>query len=316
MPASEVGHCPIVGKDPLPQKRRRPRSRAVVSVFHGRSRRYFGQPHALRRILRARQAGAWPCIRILRSSSHCKVTPPFALLANPHPHHPFPILEPLRNAHFALGLYRFICANGMFVADGSAFERVSIRHAGATPGEVVEANHTAYNGRAIATDFGVGAVYNSKIRENFPAHKHLIFNYVGPASDLLSAPKAAHMYNQWSLNKTESLSLTFDAVRNQRIRCFDWAIAEEYLGDFLNLFRAPGERTGSGAGAGGTTFIYRSHPSKPNDTLMAVNYAFMLTKILRGEPMFADLSLKLQLEQTLHPDWHYADENLPGAFSG
>ena len=30
-------------------------------------------------------------------------------------------------------------------------------------------NHTAYNGRAIATDFGVGAVYNSKIRENFPA---------------------------------------------------------------------------------------------------------------------------------------------------
>ena len=114
----------------------------------------------------------------------------------------------------------------------------------------------------------------------------------------------------------KELSLAFDAVRNQRIRCFDWAIAEEYLSDFLNLFRAPGERTGSGTGAGGTTFIYRSHPSKPNDTLMAVNYAFMLTKILRAEPMFADLSLKLQLEQTLHPGWHYADENLPGAFSG
>src|SRR5438093_2540174 len=37
------------------------------------------------------------------------------------------------------GLYRFICANGMFVADGSAFERVSIRHAGCTPEEVIEA---------------------------------------------------------------------------------------------------------------------------------------------------------------------------------
>ena len=38
------------------------------------------------------------------------------------------------------GLYRFICANGMFVADGSAFERVSIRHAGFTPDEVIDAS--------------------------------------------------------------------------------------------------------------------------------------------------------------------------------
>src|SRR6059036_993971 len=38
------------------------------------------------------------------------------------------------------GLYRFICANGMFVADGSAFEKVSIRHAGFTPEEVNEAS--------------------------------------------------------------------------------------------------------------------------------------------------------------------------------
>ena len=38
------------------------------------------------------------------------------------------------------GLYRFICANGMFVGDGKAFERVSIRHAGFTPDEVIEAS--------------------------------------------------------------------------------------------------------------------------------------------------------------------------------
>src|ERR1051326_3292 len=38
------------------------------------------------------------------------------------------------------GLYRFICANGMFVADGSAFEKVSIRHAGFTPDEVIDAS--------------------------------------------------------------------------------------------------------------------------------------------------------------------------------
>src|SRR6266487_572971 len=38
------------------------------------------------------------------------------------------------------GLYRFICANGMFVGDGNAFERVSIRHAGFKPDEVIEAS--------------------------------------------------------------------------------------------------------------------------------------------------------------------------------
>src|SRR5437867_3686200 len=38
------------------------------------------------------------------------------------------------------GLFRFICANGMFVGHGNAFERVSIRHAGFTPEEVIDAS--------------------------------------------------------------------------------------------------------------------------------------------------------------------------------
>src|SRR5947207_7675404 len=47
-----------------------------------------------------------------------------------------------RSSAFQLhaGLYRFICANGLFVADGSAFENVSIRHAGFTADEVIEAS--------------------------------------------------------------------------------------------------------------------------------------------------------------------------------
>src|SRR5258707_11627161 len=102
------------------------------------------------------------------------------------------------------------------------------------------------------------------------------------------------MYNQWSLNKTESISLTYGAVRQQRIRCFDWAIAEEFLSDFLNLFRAPGELAG-----GGTTFIYRAHPSKPNDTLMAVYYCFLLAKIFFPETPFFGLYLKLRPGATL-----------------
>jgi len=120
------------------------------------------------------------------------------------------------------------------------------------------------------------------------------------------------MYNQWSLNKTESISLTYEAIRQQRIRCFAWQYAGEYLSDFLNLFRAPGESSSGGA----STFIYRSHPSKPNDTLMATNYAFMLGKVLLGEPMFADLTVKIRLENSLRSDISYLGGSFPSAFSG
>lgn len=177
-------------------------------------------------------------------------------------------------------------------------------------------NHQAYGGKAIASDFGVGAVYNSKIREMVPPEQHLIFNYTGPVGALIAEPRKAHMYNQWSLNKTESISMTFDAIRQQRIRCFSWEFAEEYLVDCLNLYRAPGERTGAGgAGAGNSAFLYRGHPSKPNDTLMAINYAHMLSKIMLGEPMFADQTLKLRLEQSLRSDIVSLYRNLPGAIS-
>jgi len=168
-----------------------------------------------------------------------------------------------------------------------------------------------HNGFALASDFGVGAVYNSKLREFIPPEKHLIFNYVGPATALISEPKEHHLYNQWSINKTESLSFTFDAIRQKRIKCFAWDYAEEYLTDCLNMYRAPGEKAGN---SGTNTFIYRSSASRPNDTLQAINYAYMLGKILIGEPMFADMSVKLRLESHLRGQFNYG--NLPGAYSG
>ncbi len=104
-----------------------------------------------------------------------------------------------------------------------------------------------------------------------------------------------------------------NGYRQKRIRCFDWQYAAEYLTDFLNLFRTPAEASSSGGGA--STFVYRSHPSKPNDTLMAINYAYMLGKLLLDEPMFADSSLKIALENILRYDSAYLG-NFPGAISG
>jgi hypothetical protein len=44
-------------------------------------------------------------------------------------------------------------------------------------------NHHAYHATHLASDFGVGAVYNSKLREKILPEQHLVFNYVGPTAD-------------------------------------------------------------------------------------------------------------------------------------
>jgi hypothetical protein len=173
-------------------------------------------------------------------------------------------------------------------------------------------NHKRLRGFALASDFGVGAVYNSALRKSIATERHLVFCYVGPNQPLIAEPGGDHMMNQWSLNKTESISLTFDAVRTKRLRCFSWQFAGEYLMDFLNMYRAPGERVGQ---SGASTFLYKAHSSKPNDTLQAVNYAYMLGKILRGEPMFNDVTVRARLESMLRGADIYLSR-MPRAISG
>ena len=50
-------------------------------------------------------------------------------------------------------------------------------------------NHKAYHATHMASDFGVGQAYNSKPREKILPEQHVIFNYVGPTSALISEPK-------------------------------------------------------------------------------------------------------------------------------
>jgi len=162
--------------------------------------------------------------------------------------------------------------------------------------------HNDLRGYAMATDYGGGQVYNAKIRERIGPEKHVIFFYTGPMTGFISEPKGPHMFNQWSLNKTESISMTYEAIRKHRIHCYDWDKSGPYLMDALNMYRAIGEKRGE---SGGSHFLYRPHPSKPNDALQALNYAFMLAKILSGEPMFTDSSLKMRMDNLLHGNFNY-----------
>lgn len=180
--------------------------------------------------------------------------------------------------------------------------------------DIIIRDHRRFHGDGFGTDFGAGAWYNAKIREHTHPSRHFVFDYTGPRQPLITMPKNPAMINLWNLNKSESLSMTFDATRRGRIRCFDWSLAEPYLSDFLNVYRAPGEKSSS-QGSGASTFLYMGSPSKPNDALMAVNYAHMLARVVLKEPMFADYSMQMTAERIMQSGFSPANYG-PGVYSG
>lgn len=156
-------------------------------------------------------------------------------------------------------------------------------------------NHKKLCGFAIGTDFGVGAQYNNYIREQMPPNRHFIMNYVGPSAAIFNRPAGAHMFNQYSVNKTETITMLYEAIKFKRILCFDWLHAKDYLSDLLNLIRSPHE-TPSGA----TTLRYIRHGSKSDDTLHAINFAYIVCRLILGEPLFEDRSLGIHIDQMLN----------------
>lgn len=145
------------------------------------------------------------------------------------------------------------------------------------------ATHKRLLGHSIASDFGVGQVYNMLLREKIDPHRHIIYNYTGPNSMFTGESKNAHLYNQLSLNKTDSITSLFNELKTGRIRCFNWDESNSYMTQFTNLVRAPTD-------AGG--IVYRRHGARPDDALHAVNFAIQLAKIVIGETAFEDEAVK------------------------
>lgn len=159
----------------------------------------------------------------------------------------------------------------------------------------IVANHYALGGEALASDFGVGQVYNLLLRERIQnIHKHVVFGYTGPSTSALAEPTGEHMFNQYSLNRTEAITNLYDAIKQRRIRCYEWDMAERYMMEFLNLFRAPNE-----SASGVTSFTYRRHGSKADDSLHAVNFAYVLARVMLDEPLIDDRELRNRMLQTL-----------------
>lgn len=179
-------------------------------------------------------------------------------------------------------------------------------------------DHKTYKCVGIASDFGVGAAYNMLLREN-PAiipERHFIFAYVGPQSAMIKAPAGgAGWFNQYSLNRTESITSLYQAIKNGRFRCYTWELAQERLLELLNLYRVPTETVGGNSG-----FRYQRHGSKADDTLHAINFAYCLARIVLNEPILEDPALTRTFQETFNPQQQfyspYGGYDLGGAISG
>lgn len=158
-------------------------------------------------------------------------------------------------------------------------------------------NHNMWNGKAIASDFGVGMAYNTEIRKRIPFDKHFVMSYVGPRSAPLSEPKGDHMYNQLSLNRTEAITRVITDIKTEdplMIRSRPWDAVQEYLTDFLNMFRVPADLPG-----GETTFKYLRVATKADDAMHAFTFAYTLMSLYKGEPIVKDLALERRIKQVL-----------------
>lgn len=175
------------------------------------------------------------------------------------------------------------------------FKRYSGMEYGEIASDIVNA-HKNFNGRVIASDFGAGMLYNSEIRNRLPEDTHFIMSYVGPEAAPIATPARAHMHNQLSINRTESISKVFSAVKSMepKVRARKWDDMQVYLLDFLNMYRIPTELPN-----GKTGFRYMRSAQKADDALHAFNFAYTMMLFYMGVPMVRDVNLEKKLRDIM-----------------
>lgn len=184
------------------------------------------------------------------------------------------------------------------LSDGSVEILHMHRYSGMDYGEIVHGivrNHKEWNASFMASDWGVGALYNNEIRNFIPWTHHMVFEYLGPNTALLGIPNhGAHMLNHYTVNKSEAVTAVVKAVKTKRVQCYEWGAARDYLLDFINMYRAPVENAN-----GKSMFRFIKNPSKTDDTLHAFSFGYLMARILLGEPVFVDNSVRDSLFRTM-----------------
>ena len=157
-------------------------------------------------------------------------------------------------------------------------------------------NYEEFNCNFIGTDFGVGMAYNTRIRKFINPERHIIFTYTGPKSSPMAVTKNSYLYNQYSINKTEAISRVYADIKKgpTKIKTRSWSEMSTYLQDFLNMTRCVSERP-----SGEKTFVYNISGTRPNDSLNAFNYAYVLARIALGERLIEEEGEAIQFNNNI-----------------
>lgn len=152
-----------------------------------------------------------------------------------------------------------------------------------------------YKCNAIASDYGMGAVYTMLIRQHVPWQHHFVMQYAAPNCAAFQSVAGSELPNHYSVNKTEAVTNTFLAVREGGLRAKSWEDMSYYLTDFLAVHREMSDTP-----TGKKQFKWNRDPRKPDDFLHAVSFAMTLVKVYTGERVVADPSLLRQIRNTLN----------------
>lgn len=162
-------------------------------------------------------------------------------------------------------------------------------------------NHKRFRGTIMVSDDGAGDLYNNYLQESgyIRPDKHLVLRYTAPHTKLFGRVQSdgEKFLNHYAVNRTEAISSLFAAIKREpspRIRCYSWQQAQHMLEDFLHIYRNLIE-TESGA----QKFRYRRHGSKKDDTLHAINFAYVAARVLLNEPLIDDRRLNDTLRHLL-----------------
>lgn len=166
------------------------------------------------------------------------------------------------------------------------------RHAGMDYDEIASLilkDHLAVGGTAISSDYGAGYAYNTFLHRDprvLPT-RHFVWEYNAPYMPMVKKPAFQQFPTHFLLNKTESITQLFEACKKGRIRCYSWDRAQTHLSDMLNSFRVLAEKQ-----HGRQYFLHIRNAARPDDTLHALNFAFVAARLLLKEPMFDDPRLR------------------------
>lgn len=148
-------------------------------------------------------------------------------------------------------------------------------------------NHKRYGAMAMAADSGMGQAYNVLMEKGLGDCPHFAITYSGNIADLMKSPKHGAP-NQIILNRTDSISqLYMDIKSGDKIHCYNWEQSQPRLVEFLNLTRVLVD------GPNGTSkFYYHRRPTQVDDSLHAVNFAYVVAKVLSGRNVIEDTHLQ------------------------